>query len=330
MIKYAFSILLSFMLLLLNFSCSGHQIQKYLKNEIDVILFSPVQFGGPRDIKSYGEISAELDLTTKEVSHEFINQRASFFDKDGRRKFKVLIIPGGEPYRWFEQTMGHGLNCEGVKNILDFVESGGSVIAICVCGSSLFVTYYERLGPLLEEAQRGEWHKTYRLSGYFRRFCGMNAFKGVVRGPQETNRPYPKTRFLPIKMNPENEIVREAKVPSTIYMIVSGGGSLLPDEGQPLDVVGWYPNGTVAIGVVPYGRGRIVLSNPHPNITGKEAEGMQRGSGWEGRARRWGWTNEMIKEDRIRTKDDSDPDGLEPDWALAKSMLSYAYKKASQ
>jgi len=311
-------------------SCTGTKVHKYMKNEIDVILFAPVQYGSHMDIKSYREIAGELGLTSKEVNHGFINQREEFFDKDGHRKFKVLILPGGEPHRWFEQTMGQGLNCQGVMNILELVESGGSVIAICVCGSSLFVAHYEKLGPTLEEAQRKEWDNTHRMPGRFERFCGVHVFKGIVRGPQETNRPYPKTRFLPIKMNPENEIIREAKLPSTIYQIVVGGGSLIPYEGQPLDAVGWYPNGTVAIGIVPYGKGKIILSNPHPNIAGQTAmKWALDGVLWD-HARRWGWTEQMIAEGRKLIQTEGDPDGPEPDWALAKAMLSYAYKKASR
>jgi len=331
--KYVFLLLVMPLISSQTLSCGSPMLKKYLRNEIDVILFSPVQYGNYLDIKSYREISGELGLTTKEVNHGFINQRESFFDKDGQRKFKVLILPGGDMTRWFEQTMGQGLNCQGVKNISDFIESRGSVIAICACGSSLFATFQEHFGPTLKEAQRGEWHRTHhmrRFPGLFQWFCGINPFKGIVRWPQETNRPYPtKVRFLPIKMNPENDIVREAKLPSIIYQIVTGGGSLIPYEGQPLDIVGWYPNGTVAIGVVPYGRGKIILSNPHPNITGEEAMRWIDGPRIEYQ-RQWGCTEQMIAEGRKLIQTEGDPDGPKPDWALAKAMLSYAYKEASR
>lgn len=314
-------------------SCSGIRLDRYPKNGIDVILFAPVQYGNFQDVKSYKTFATELGLISKEVNHGFINQRGAFFDQKGNRKIKVLILPGGEPYRWFEEAMGEGLNCQGVKNIVDFIEAGGSVVALCVCGSSLFATYYERFGPNMEEARRGEWDKIDRLRrnrGYFYRFCALNPFKGTVRGPQETNHPYPKTHFLPIKMNPGNEIVREANLPSTIYQIVTGGGSLIPDPGQNLEVVGWYPNGTVAIGIVSYGKGKIILSNPHPNISGQTGMEWVVDAVYGDNARRWGWTERMITEARELIQTEGDPDGPEPDWALAKAMLSYAYKKASQ
>jgi glutamine amidotransferase-like uncharacterized protein len=325
--------------LLILFVLSGISFQALLSlqaqpREEEVILFSPdrverVNVGNPEDISSYKTIARELGLSTKVVNHQFINEKELFFSKDGRRKFKVLILPGGEPGRWFEQVTGRGINCQGVSNILSFVESGGSVIAVCICAPSLFSTYFDWVNPNPREAQNGEWHKTHHWQGYFKRFCGVDAFKGTLRGPQESNRPYPKTLFLPIRMNPENEIVKEANLPSVIHQIVVGGGSILPDNGQPLDVVGWFPNNTAAIGVVPYGKGRIIMSNPHPNITGRLAKE------WRSRvmstyARRCGWTEQMVRKGEKLIEETPDPDGPEPDWALSKAMLSYAYKKASE
>jgi hypothetical protein len=98
-----------------------------------------------------------------------------------------------------------------------------------------------------------------------------------------------------------------------------------------LDAVGWYPNGTVAIGIVPYGVGKIIMSNPHPNIAGQTAmKWALDGVLGDYHARRLGWTEQMIAEGRKLIQTEGDPDGPEPDRALAKAMLSYAYKKASQ
>ncbi|MBM3393003.1 MAG: hypothetical protein FJY34_13715 [Betaproteobacteria bacterium] len=296
----------------------------------EVMLFHIEEFGNPQDVQSYEEIARELKLSSRVVDYHFLNDRASFFDAEGRRKFKVLVLPGGEPYRWFEKKEGRGITCQGVDNILKFIESGGSVISICICGTSLFASYEEWINPSLDESRRGLWERTNRWPGAFKAFCGVEAFKGTLRGPQETNRPYPTTRFLPIRMNPENEIVRSANLPPQIYQVVVGGGSILPDPGQPLDVVGWFPNGTAAIGIVPYGKGRIIMSNPHPNITGDRAKKWIPRGVLGTHARRWGWSEKMIA-DAIRTVEtEGDPDGPKPDWALAKAMLSYACEKASE
>jgi hypothetical protein len=159
--------------------------------------------------------------------------------------------------------------------------------------------------------------------------CGKYGFKGIIAGPQETNRPYPIGIFLPLKINPEHEIVREAHLPPVIHAMVTGAGSIIPDRNQPLDVVAWFPNGTAAIGVVPYGQGRIILSGPHPNITGQNAEKWRERIMCGDYAKWCGLTWEMIRENRKTIQSNPDPDGLEPDWALTKAMLSYAYKKAS-
>ena len=34
------------------------------------------------------------------------------------------------------------------------------------------------------------WDKTHCSKGGFNKFCGVYAFNGVLRGPQESNRPY--------------------------------------------------------------------------------------------------------------------------------------------
>jgi glutamine amidotransferase-like uncharacterized protein len=294
---------------------------------MDVVLFSHGEYTNGMDIETYRTMAHEEGLATKVVDYRFINSRGSFFKRNGERTFEVLILPGGEPFEWFERRAGKGITCQGVHNILDFISSGGSVIAICICSPSMFATRVELENPEPNESLRGEWEKTHLYRGAFQRFCGVHAFKGTLRGPQETNKPYPKNRMLPIRMNPDNEIVREFNLPPVIYQLVVGGGSIIPDEGQALDVVGWYPNDTAAIGIVPYGQGRIIMSNPHPNITG------EKGRQWRKRlmgdyARRWGWTEEMLAEELKRPYDD--PDGPEPDRALAKAMLLYAYQKASQ
>jgi glutamine amidotransferase-like uncharacterized protein len=297
----------------------------------DIIILDARGLVNYQDIQSYVEISKELGLTIKIVDYKFINNRESFFEKDGLRKIKVLIFTGGEPYRWFETKGTPGINCKGVKNVLSFIENGGSVITICWCGASLFATDSEFDHHLTGLGLQQEKQYKYR-PGAFKQFCGVCAFKGTIRGPQETNKPYPKTRFLPIKMNQENEIVQEAKLPPVIYQLVTGGGSILPEKGQPLDVVGWFPNGTAAIGIVPYGKGRIIMSNPHPNITRERAwKWFKNPNAIFGEyAKQRGWTEEMIAEQLKLLETEGDPDGPEPDWALSKAMLFYAYKKASQ
>ena len=336
--KYILLFLSLFVIPLHILACAGPSFQKYLSNEIDVILFEG-SWGKDRDIESYRELSSELGLTYKIVGGDFINKREEFFDAHGNRKFKVLIFPGGDAVYWFENkskslpppAIGmktHNINCQGVRNVLDFVHSGGSSIGMCHCSTVMFSERGEWLNPSIRDAGNLEkQHLEYK--GDFNRVCGIYAFKGTVVGPQREVWPYPNALFLPLKMNPENEIVREAKVPPVVHIIVTGAGSIIADAGQSLDIVAWFPNGTVAIAVVPYGSGRVILSGPHPNITGERAENWQKGM--LGKYANWyGATEETIRENRKRMQANPDPDGEKPDWALAKSMLSYAFKEASK
>jgi hypothetical protein len=338
--QYARSLLMLFMISSQMLSCTGPELQKHLASERDIILYKGGWENNP-DIRPYKEIASELGLTTKVVDGDFINRREEFFDTNGQRRFKVLIIPGGEHMYWFEKRprkvepppkglTPDKINCQGVNNILDFMKSGGSVIAMCHCGTTLFSSRAGWLNPNMEEGRLGMWDKTHpNYQGWFNWMCDSYAFEGIIVGPQETNRPYPKDIFLPLKMNPENEIVREANLPPVIHIIVTGAGSIIPYKNQPLDVVAWFPNGTAAIGVVPYGSGRIILSGPHPNITGQRAEKWREKMMCGDYARWCGLTGEMIRNNRKIIQSNPDPDGPEPDWALAKAMLSYAHKKAA-
>jgi glutamine amidotransferase-like uncharacterized protein len=327
-------IIISFLLLFSSLPFYGcattDKSQSLYPSSSDVIIFDGGKHGAKNDVRTYTEIAHELGYSCKIVDYNFINNKDSFFGKNKtKRKFGVLIFPGGEPYFWFELAVGRGINCDGVKNILEFVKSGGSVIGICLCGPSLFAKSVKWQNPNYLEAQFGSWDTTHSDPGWFSGFCGVYAFKGSIIGPQESNRPYPTAKYLPIKMNLENELVREANLPSVIYQLVVGGGSIIPDEGQPLDVIGWYPNGTAAIGIVPYGDGRIIMSNPHPNVTGNRAE-IWRHHLMTIYSKSWGWNDKLIAKGEEIIKTNKDLDGSKPDWELAKAMLSYAYKKASQ
>lgn len=307
---------------------------QFSTEEAEVIIFHPgSEYGSPRDIATFTGIATFSELSVRTVDYRFINKKESFFDSSGKRKFKVLIMGGGEGHNWFEKTIGDpGISCAGVKNIMKFIESGGSAIAICICGSNLFASEVEWLNPNEKEAQMGLWDRKHSHPGHFKRLCGVSAFKGLVRGPQETNRPYPKKLFLPIRMNLENEIVRGANLPAVIPQIVVGSGSLFPDKDQPIDIIGWFPNGTIAMGVVPYGAGRVLLSNPHPNQTGLDAVRSREESVSGKHARKWGWTDEMTKEMLKVIEENPVPNRQEErdSWKLAQAMLLYAYRKASQ
>ena len=71
------------------------------------------------------------------------------------------------------------------------------------------------------------------------------------------------------------------------------------------------------------------MSNPHPNVTGNRAE-IWRHHLMTIYSKSWGWNDKLIARGEEIIKTNKDLDGPKPDWELAKAMLSYAYKKASQ
>jgi glutamine amidotransferase-like uncharacterized protein len=346
-VKIRFALILVLFIGITILPCGAYS-QESADSQKDVMLLFPKEhrtdgYFNKHDVVTYMKTAKKLGLSTKFVGYSFINDKTSFLDKNGRPKFSVLILPGGIPQYWFAKhpetkERQAGINRQGVKNILEFIKAGGSSIAICYCGSMLFAKDLEFLCSSVTEIRNKKFEEYYihRNQGLFMKVCGIYAFDGILRGPQESNMkkvpglpPYPRITFLPIKMNPENEIVKNGNLPSVIHQTVVGGGSLLPSKNQEIEAVGWYPNGTIAIGIVPYGKGKIILSNPHPNIAGERAQFWAKGV-MGIHCRNWGWTEQMIADGQKLIKDLHDPDGHQPDWRLTREMLNYAYTKALQ
>jgi hypothetical protein len=160
-------------------------------------------------------------------------------------------------------------------------------------------------------------------------YGGRPIFKGTVRGPQESNMPYPRIRFLPIKLNRENPIIKKTALPDTVYLSVWGGGSLMPDPDQPMEVIGWFPNETVAIGVVRYGDGHLYMVAPHPSITLENSLPHVKRLLSGPYAKEWGVSDEQVKEALSILEREGDPDGPTPDLTLMTAILRDAAARAS-
>ncbi|MCK4222456.1 MAG: hypothetical protein KAX25_06235, partial [Dehalococcoidia bacterium] len=154
-------------------------------------------------------------------------------------------------------------------------------------------------------------------------------FRGTVKGPQESNLPHPLTRFLPIKLNMENSIVKKANLANMVYLCTIGSGSLIPNPDQAMEVIGWFPNGTAAMAIVKYGDGHLYMIAPHPSMTLENSCDVIRKKTMGSNARRWGWSEEQIKEAQSALDKEGDPDGPEPDLILMKAILKDAADRAS-
>lgn len=299
-----------------------------------VVLFAreDVEGTNPQDRITIAQLCEELRLSFEIKNYSFVNNEVEWFDEKGRRKFDIFILPGGDAWIWFEKSFGSGIDERGSRNIRKFIGEGGSCIAICHVGPSVFAETFEWIGLTHKQAEAGvEWapfvHK--RVGWMIRYYGGEPIFGGIVRGPQDSNLPYPRIRFLPIRLNMENTVVKKAKLPEKVYLLVTGGGSLIPNADQPMEVIGWFPNGTAAIAIVKYGDGHLYMVAPHPNLT------LENSFDWTRRfvagrlPRIWGLNDEQINESLSVLDGEGDPDGSTPDLTLMKVILKDAADRAS-
>ena len=286
----------------------------------------------PQDRVTMGQLCSDLGFSFERGDYRFVNNEANWFDEGGQRKFDIFILPGGEEERWFEKSYGTGIDERGCQNITNFLAEGGSCITVCFCGASVFAETAEWIGVTLRQARAVvEWAPfVHKSQGGMVKWCGIEPiFKGTIRGPQESNLPYPRIRFLPIKLNMESPVVKEAKLPEKVYVLVTGGGSLIPNADQPMEVIGSFPNEKAAIAIVRYGDGHLYMVSPHPNLT------LENSGDWTRRflagnyPRMYGLSDGQINEAVAILDKEGDPDGPEPDLLLMKAILKDAADRAS-
>ena len=165
------------------------------------VIFFGNPHADPVDRLTMGEVCKELGFSFETRDYRFVNDETKWFDADGQRRFHIIIFSGGHSEKWFENEVGPGINESGCQNIKKFISKGGSCWAICYSGASVFsgtAEFVEFMGT----------NQTVQVLGNMVKYCrGAPIFKGKVVGPQKSNRPYPRVRFLPIKLNIENPIV---------------------------------------------------------------------------------------------------------------------------
>lgn len=291
------------------------------------VIFFGNPHADPVDRLTMWEISKELGFSFETRDYRFWNSETNWFDADGHRRFHIMIFSGGHSHKWFEKEVGSGINESGCQNIRKFLSKGGSCWAICYSGTSVFARTAENVGFM-------GTNQTIQVPGRIVKYCGGDPiFKGKVVGPQKSNRPYPRVRFLPIKMNMENPIVKEAKLPEKVYLSTVASPSLIPDRGQSMEVIGWFPNGDAAIAIVKYGEGHLYMIAPHVSQTLEtvldgEANYIRR---WEATEyyKEMGISKKKFDECKQVLLTEGDPDGSGPDRRLAKELLRDAANRAS-
>ena len=278
----------------------------------------------------------ELRFSVAPWTSEFVNDEANWFDEKGQRKLDIFIVPGGDSYRWFEKkidgSFGIGINEKGCRNIVKFIESGGSCIGICHVGPALFARTWiwkGLTGKMVEDGMKWGPYVHSGPGGMLNVYGVTAIFKGTVMGPQESNIPYPRVRFLPIELNQENPIVKKARLPHAVHLMVAGGSSQIPTPSQPIEVIGWFPNGTAAISVLKHGNGHLYMVAPHPNITLENGRDQIRNLISGKYARMMGLNDQQINEAVSILNREGDRDGPTPDLMLMKAILVDAAERAT-
>jgi len=332
------SMRLLFVMLVLFWACKGPlptPTKTVPSKAATTVAFFQNEGTNPQDQITLEPLCKELGFSVATWTSQFVNDEANWFDEKGQRKLDIFVVPGGDSYKWFEKKLdgsfGIGINENGCRNIVRFIESGGSCISICHVGPALFArTWIWRglTGRMIEAGMKWGPYISSGRGGMFQVYGVNPIFWGTVMGPQESNIPYPRIRFLPIKLNQENFVVKRAKLPDTVYLMVAGGGSLMPDPSQQIEVIGWFPNATAAIAVLKHGNGHLFMVAPHPNITLENSRDWIR-DGISGKyARRVGLNDRQINEAVSILNKEGDPDGPAPDLMLMRAILMDAAERA--
>lgn len=305
----------------------------------------------PNDYETMKEVCEELDFVFEGRDYRFMNDETSWFDETGLRKFHIVMFPGGHSSEWFAGygpiPSEEGINKQGCENIKKFIRLGGSCWAICLAGISVFAESVKVRDIIEVQTEKGVEFKQdlHTFQGKIvDLYGGEPLFKGTVIGPQERNWPYPRVRFLPIKLNGEHPIIKRAReqgeLPDEVYLSTVASPSLIPDEGEPMEVVGWFPNGSRAIGIVKYGNGHLFLVPPHVSQTYESVLNLyirrwENEESWRHgiRGRTSGISERECKkffdEGKSILLKEGDPDGRKHDRLLAKAMLINAATRAS-
>jgi glutamine amidotransferase-like uncharacterized protein len=171
---------------------------------------------------------------------------ADSIKRDGLSRFDVLAIPGGEsnPNPWQE------LGLDGKLKIQNFIRDGGGYIGIC-------------LGTLFASDNGYFWGNKWGIDELY-----LDIFPGVAYCGQEKIAPkgsWPLMTYLKI-CGHSHPIT--ALLPDRIKLVCYPNGPYLqPYELKNATIIATFElTGNPAMVAFEYGKGRVFLSGPHPEI----------------------------------------------------------------
>ncbi len=179
-------------------------------------------------------------LTLKNVEYSHISGADIKDGKLSNTKYDILYIPGGMADEYFNK-----MGFDGFAKIRHFVRSGGGYLGIC--GGA-----YLASDSVIWEGKKID--------------AGLNLFDGTAVGSLKEIIPWDKYTMTDITVNKANPI---SKYLSSKYSVLYyGGPALYPHKNAIIDTVATWDayNNAPAIINFKYGKGRVFLSAPHPEI----------------------------------------------------------------
>ena len=204
----------------------------------------------------YIQVSLENNnLLTKRISRQEINSEE--FDIS---KFKVIIFGGGFAYPGYTVH----INEQGKKNISEFVSNGGNVIGICA-GAYFFCNEVQFEGNIYGDE-----------SGY-----DLDFFNGKCSGTLQGLAPYPEWNIVNVKFN-QTQYIEQFSADQFETNIWYAGGPYFIPYNYDYESIAVYKNedstwnNELAVILVPYENGKVILFGPHPEVIGDGVSHLNR------------------------------------------------------
>jgi len=200
-----------------------------------------------------------LGYTYEVISYADLNTSPQNFSK----LYKIILVPGG-----FASYYNYWISLAGKQRIRDFVAAGGGYYGICA--GAFFATdrtnwegiEYDDTYLVNAVINRNAWGE---ITGY-----DLNLFPGVGTGPMNAIADFWTTHYnmTTLRFNSTSSILQNYKqAPFSEDVLYYGGPWFQADSGASVAVLATYDyNSKPAIVAFSYGKGRVILSGPHPEI----------------------------------------------------------------
>jgi glutamine amidotransferase-like uncharacterized protein len=173
-------------------------------------------------------------------------------------EYDLLGFPGGDYVQYWN------LGQEGKTKIQEYVRNGGAYLGICA--GAWWASDYM--------VWKADYHfppPAYKVEGDER---NLDLFPGVTMGPLDAIAPFYTGKMTGITFVNRTHPITDS-LPEHLTVLYYGGPEFLPYEGTNVTVLATYDvTGTPAIVAFNYGKGRVVLCGPHPEV---EEDGVRDG-----------------------------------------------------